>query len=677
MALDKLDIAVIVALAVAVGVYFGKDIFFPPKIDEGGFLKADAFGSDRDIVKKIQETGKNCIVFYGSQTGTSEDFGNKLSKELAARFGLKTMAADLGSYDYGNFDELPHEVLVFFLVSTYGEGEPTDDAVEFFEWLDNEADTLSNLRYGVFGLGNSTYEYFNAIGRKTDEVLEQKGGDRVFEYGEGDDGVSTMDEDFLEWKDKVLDTLKNDLNFEEKELVYVPGLEVTEDDLLTIDDTTVALGEPDLTYLTNDSDLTKGPFNQHHPYLSPIESTKELFSLKERSCVKVDFDISASNLRYSTGDHLAVWPLNSNENVEIFLKTFGLTDKKDTVIQVKPLDSTISLHFPSPTTYESVVRHYLEISGSVSRQFFIAVSQFAPDAETKAKLHKLASDKKVFAEQVTKGCYNVADALAKVSLGKPWNIPFAFIIEQIPHIQPRYYSISSSSLMDKTSIAVTAVVEVEKVDGHLVTGVTTNLLKDIEVVQNGGSEKDLPAHYDLAGPRNKFSKFKLPVHVRRSTFKLPLNPTVPVIMIGPGTGVAPFRGFVRDRVQLKQQGQNPGEMLLFYGCRRLNEDFLYKDEWPRYAKELDSKLQLYTAFSRESEKKVYVQDRLLEQGAKINELLEAGAFLYVCGDALKMAREVQSTLAKIIATNRSITEEKAAELIRSYKVQNRYQEDVW
>ncbi|CAN3356823.1 NADPH--cytochrome P450 reductase [Diutina catenulata] len=679
MALDKLDFAVIIGLAVAVAAYFAKDSLFPKKVDEGGFLNTESFGSDRNIIKKLADTGKNCIVFYGSQTGTAEDYANKLSKELSARFGLKTMSADLGSYDFENFDEIANETLVFFICATYGEGEPTDDAVDFVEWLDNEADTLSTLRYSVFGLGNSTYEFFNAVGRKINQKLEDKGAEQFSPYGEGDDGVGTLDEDYLEWKDKVFDTLKNDLNFEEKELVYEPGLDVKEDDSLSESDLEVSVGEPNKTYLESGADLTKGPFNQHHPYLAPITFTKELFNSPDRSCVQVDFDISASNLRYSTGDHLAVWPSNCDENVDTFFKAIGIPkEKRNTVVQVKPLDSTISLHFPSPTTYEAIVRHYLEISGPISRQFFLSVAQFAPDDHAKKEVTRLGGDKTAYASEIVKKNFNMADALLYISNGSTWKIPFNFLIESIPHLQPRYYSISSSSLADKTNIGITAVVEWEKeADGRVVTGVATNLLKNIEVEKNktGGS---LVAHYDLAGPREKFSKFKLPVHVRRSTFKLPSNPQVPVIMIGPGTGVAPFRGFIRDRVQLKEQGQSPGKMLLFYGCRKEKEDYLYREEWPNYANKLDSNLQVYTAFSRDDpSNKVYVQDRLLEQAETINKLLEDGAFIYVCGDASKMARDVQSTLGKIISNQRSISEEKGAELISSYKVQNRYQEDVW
>lgn len=679
MALDTLDFAVMVALAVAILAYFGKDYIMPTKVDEGGFLSNDVGGSSRDIAKYIEKNHKNCIIFYGSQTGTAEDYASKLSKELSSRFALKTMTADLGNYDYDNLDKINNLILVFFLLATYGEGEPTDNAVEFWDWLQNDADTLSNLKFSVFGLGNSTYEFYNKVGKDVDEILENKGGERFADYGEGDDGKGTLDEDFLTWKDNVFESLKNNLDLEEHELIYEPGLKITEQPDIDINDISVSHGEPDKSYINSKTDLTKGPFNHNHPYLAPIIFTKELFNSNDRYCIQAQFDISESNLRYSTGDHLAIWPSNSNENIDTFIKAFGLNNKINTVFSLKALDSTITVPFPTPITYGAVIRHHLEITGPVSRQFLLSIVAFAPDADSKTLVTKLSSDKSLFAEEITGKKFNIADALLFISKGKSWDkVPFEFIIENVPHLQSRYYSISSSSLLEKTKIEVTAVVEIEKEGNQLVTGVVTNLLNNIEIDQNKNSNKNPVVTYDLKGPRNKFNNYKLPVHVRRSTFKLPSNPNTPIIMIGPGTGVAPFRGFIRDRIAQKNNGQTIGDSLLFYGCRRLNEDFLYKDEWSDYAKQLGSGFEIFTAFSREDPtKKVYVQDKLVEESVKINKLIENGAFIYVCGDASRMARDVQATLAKIIAKERNISDEKGAELIRSFKVQNRYQEDVW
>lgn len=680
MALDKLDLYVIVTLVVAVAAYFAKNQFLS-KPQDTGFLSNDgAGGSSRNILETLKKNNKNTLLLFGSQTGTAEDYANKLSRELHSRFGLNTMVADFADYDFDNFGDITDDILVFFIVATYGEGEPTDNADEFHTWLTDEADTLSTLRFTVFGLGNSTYEFYNAIGRKFDQLLEEKGGERFAEYGEGDDGTGTLDEDFLSWKDGVFDSLKNNLNYEEKELKYEPNVKLTERDDLTVDDSNVSLGEPNKKYINSQGvDLSKGPFDHTHPYLAKITKTKELFNSKDRNCVHVEFDISDSNLKYSTGDHLAVWPSNSDENIKQFLKCFGLEDKENTVIELKALDSTYSIPFPSPITYGAVIKHHLEISGPISRQLFLSIAGFAPNEETKATLTRIGNDKQEFASTITRRKFNIADALLFASKGKAWvDVPFEFIIENVQHLTPRYYSISSSSLSEKQLINITAVVEAEvESDGRAVTGVVTNLLKNIEIEQNNTNETPV-VHYDLNGPRNKFSKFKLPVHVRRSNFKLPKNTTTPVILIGPGTGVAPLRGFVRERVQQVKNGVNVGKTILFYGCRNEHDDFLYKQEWSEYASVLGDKFEMFNAFSRQDpSKKVYVQDKIVENYKIVNELLNNGATIYVCGDASRMARDVQAAIAKIVAKDRDISQESATELVKSWKVQNRYQEDVW
>lgn len=679
MALDTLDYSVMVALAIAVLAYFGKEYIWP--LDDGtsaGFVASGGSGTSRSIIETLKTTKKNVVVFYGTQTGTAEDYASKLAKELASNFGLKVMTADVADYDYEDFGDISNDVLCFFLLATYGEGEPTDNAIDFINFLDNEADTLSTLRFSVFGLGNSTYEFYNAIGKKVNQKLEDVGGERFAEYAEGDDGLGTMDEDFLAWKDAVFESLENNLGFERTEAHYEPSLKLVENASLTKDDPSVSQGEPSKAYVK--SATIEGPFDHQSPFISKISRTKELFTSPTRSCVHAEFDLSPSNMKYSTGDHLAVWPSNANENVAKFLTAFGLKKKEDTVFDLKVLDATARYHFHTPITYGAVVRHHLEITGPISRQFLSSIASFAPTDSAKDYTKKLGSDKEAFAKEIHHKSFNIADALLYISGNEPWtNVPFEFIIELIGHLQPRYYSISSSSLSEKQLIHITAVVENEKKDDILVSGVVTNLLKHIELDQNKSSGKPF-VHYDLNGPRNKFSKHKLPVHVRRSTFKLPNSPTTPVILIGPGTGIAPFRGFVRERVtQKKNQDVKVGKTLVYYGCRSESEDFLYKDEWPEYAQVLGDAFEMHTAFSRKDpDAKVYVQHKLLENAKQINHLLEnEKANIYVCGDALRMARDVQKALTKIIASERGVDEERAAELIRGLKTQNRYQEDVW
>lgn len=675
--LDTLDIAVIAALSLAVLYYFGKDFIFS-KNDINSADFGPGGDDDRNLVAKLRKHKKNCVVFYGSQTGTAEDYSHKLAKELRSKFGLQVLTADLADYDYDNFQDLDPKCLLFFLVATYGEGEPTDNAVEFFNWLDSDADQMT-INFTVFGLGNSTYEFYNAMGNKVNDKLELLGGERFAPYGQGDDGVGTMDEDFITWKEECFDSLRNNMNIEEHELKYEPSFELVEESLLNSSDAGVSNGEPTLAYVKSNESITKGPFDHLHPYLAQISATRELFSDPNRSCVHAEFDLSPSNLKYSTGDHLAIWPSNSNEAVVRFLDCFDLTTRANDVFSLKSLDNTASIPFPSPITYGAVVRHHLEITGPISRQSLNSIAPFAPSAEAKAECSRLGADKAAFALEIHEKKLNLADALLVISGGQKWSeVPFVFLIELIATLQPRYYSISSSSLNEKSTIHITAVVEAEKVDDRMVTGVATNLLKDIESSQNKRDKHSIS--FDLNGPKDKFKGFKLPVHVRRSTFKLPSNPSTPIILIGPGTGIAPMRGFIREKVAMSrlENGSKLGKILLFYGCRNEDEDFLYKDEWPQYAQALGDSFEMEVAFSRKDPtKKVYVQHKLKARAREIDELLKQGAFVYVCGDASRMARDVQNSLIDILSEARSLLTEKAAEVVRSLKVQNRYQEDVW
>ncbi|KAI0840991.1 NADPH-cytochrome P450 reductase [Hypoxylon sp. FL0890] len=688
--LDTLDIIVLAAILVGTAAYFTKGKYWGVTKDPyaNAFSNANGLkaGKTRNILEKMEESGKNCVIFYGSQTGTAEDYASRLAKEGKSRFGLETMVADLEDYDYDNLDAIPSDKVVMFVLATYGEGEPTDNAVDFYEFITGDdvafsqsADPpLGNLNYVAFGLGNNTYEHYNSMVRNVNKALEKLGAHRIGEAGEGDDGAGTMEEDFLAWKDPMWAALAEKMGLEEREAVYEPIFGIVEREGLTKDSPEVYLGEPNKMHLEGNA---KGPFNAHNPYIAPIAESKELFSVKDRNCLHMEIDISGSNLTYQTGDHIAIWPTNAGQEVDLFLGILGLEDKRDTVISVKALEPTAKVPFPTPTTYDAIVRYHLEIGAPVSRQFLGTLSAFAPDESIKAEMAKLGSDKDYFQDKISKNHYNIARTLSVVSNGEKWtNVPFSAFIEGLTKLQPRYYSISSSSLVQPKKISVTAVVENQLIPGRAdpFRGVATNYLLALKQKQNGDPNPEpFGLTYEIHGPRNKYDGIHVPVHVRHSNFKLPSDPSKPIILIGPGTGVAPFRGFVQERAKQADSGQNVGRTLLFFGCRKRNEDFMYESEWEEYKKALGDKFELITAFSREGPKKVYVQHRLKERAQEVNELLEKKAYFYVCGDAANMAREVNTVLAQIIAEQRSISETKAEEIVKNMRAANQYQEDVW
>lgn len=601
--LDTLDIIVLAVLLLGTVAYFTKGTYWGVAKDPYASSYANANGNKpgktRNIVEKMEESGKNCVVFYGSQTGTAEDYASRLAKEGKSRFGLETMVADLEDYDYENLDNIPEDKIVMFVLATYGEGEPTDNAVDFYEFImgedvsfSNAADPpLENLKFVAFGLGNNTYEHYNSMVRNVTKALEKLGAKRIGAAGEGDDGAGTMEEDFLAWKDPMWTDLAEKMGLEEREAVYEPVFAITERDGLTKDSPEVYLGEPNKMHLEGTS---KGPFNAHNPYIAPIAESREIFTVKDRNCLHMEIDISKSNLSYQTGDHIAIWPTNAGKEVDRFLNVLDLKSKADSVISVKALDPTAKVPFPTPTTYDAIVRYHMEICAPVSRQFIATLAPFAPTEAAKTEMAKLGSDKDYFHQKISNKYFNIAQALHSVCSSEPWTaIPFSAFIEGVNKVQPRYYSISSSSLVQKTKISITAVVESLQVPGRddALKGVTTNYLLALKQKQHGDPNPDPHGlTYNITGPRNKYDGVHVPVHIRHSNFKLPSDPSKPIIMVGPGTGVAPFRGFVQERAAQAKAGENVGKTILFFGCRKQTEDFLYSSEWTVSA---EPKLQVY------------------------------------------------------------------------------------
>ncbi|GMF01133.1 unnamed protein product [Ambrosiozyma monospora] len=209
-------------------------------------------------------------------------------------------------------------------------------------------------------------------------------------------------------------------------------------------------------------------------------------------------------------------------------------------------------------------------------------------------------------------------------------------------------------------------------------GVCSNNLLDLQDSNGSGGKS-----YDLQGPNGRYQRCKLPVFIRRSRFKLPLNLEKPIIMIGPGTGVAPFRGFIEHRIeQFKklQKKEKMGKLYLFCGSRN-EDDLIYADEWKQYKETLGDKFEIAVAFSRDVKnggKKVYVQDLLLEREKLIGQLIvEEGCHVYVCGDAKGMSKGVSKTLIDILSIHEGGDLKKGDKLFRGLRTGGKYHEDVW
>lgn len=532
----------------------------------------------RRILDIIPAKGKNCVIFYGSQTGTAENFASRLAKEGAERFGLRTMIADLDDYDYDDLIRWDTDIVVFFILATYGEGEPTDNAVRFYDTISAfpiDDSLLSSLRYAGFGLGNDTYEHYNAMIRNVDTALAKRGAVRVGKIGEGNDGAGTMEDDFLAWKEEAWTALSVAFSLKERKILYEPSFSVMESPPSIQSD--VFLGELGPTHVKASR---SGPFSPQNPYIAKIVESRELFNIESRNCLHMEIDIEGSGMTYETGDHVAIWPANPSGEVDRILKVFGLEEKRNHVIDIKSLDATANVRMPSRTTYDAAFRYYLEICAPVSRQFLSNLAKFAPNCSSKAELARLATEKEYFRERISRYKYNLGQTIQISTPDIFMDTPFSLLLEGLGRMQPRYYSISSSGHVQPNRISITTAVESYSIQGssHMFKGVATNYLLMLKRAQNNESSLD-QLNYDICGPRSLYAEYKIPIHIRHSNFKLPADVSRPIIMVGPGTGVAPFRGFLHERAALASQGETVGPCVLFYGCRNRCEDFIYKDEW--------------------------------------------------------------------------------------------------
>ena len=400
------------------------------------------------------------------------------------------------------------------------------------------------------------------------------GAKRIGERGEGDDDKS-MEEDYLDWKDGMWESMQREMSFEEGGGGDVADFQIIELNESTQDMKKVYLGELSQRALTG----SKGVFDAKNPYPAPLISSRELFLAGDRNCVFAEFGIKDTGIRYQTGDHVGVWPMNPDAEVERMLKVLGMRDKHDHIIDVVSLDPALAkVPFPTPTTIDAVLRHYLDINAVVSRQSVAALSRWAPEgSEARKSLETWGSDKAVYHKEVDDRALKLSEVLMAANgedyLADPfdenvqitsWNVPLDRIISMIPRLQPRYYSISSSPKLYPDAIHITAVVlkfqpgeehnNFIADTGKYVYGTTTNYLLNMKMA-NHSEEKRIKAQgqtthngithdsgsprYKLEGPRNKFKNddgtFCVPVHVRRSNFRLPTSPKIPIVMIGPGT----------------------------------------------------------------------------------------------------------------------------------------------
>ncbi|KAH0601189.1 hypothetical protein MHUMG1_00061 [Metarhizium humberi] len=358
-----------------------------------------------DISSEMERLDADCIIFYGSETGTAESYATRLAADGRGRFGLETVVANPADYNFDRLDKVASDKTVVFVLATTGDGEPTENAANLFASVVGEAPALlglgssplQSLQFMIFGLGDSSHDHYNAMARSINHGLVRLGATRIGELGEGDDGEGTLEEDFLAWKEKAWATLEHVRVLRRTDPEHVYALDVGEQPCLRKDSSIVYAGEHNEQQLKGS---TSGPFDSQSPFIAQVSQIRELFQSPERNCLHLDIDLAGSDLlpHGRPRRHMADELRPRSRAAPKRPRPRGQARHRRQEHPRWPMPTLP----PSSTTYAALFRHYLDISGAPSRHLVAALAPSAPDATSRAETARLGSHKADFAAQVTR-----------------------------------------------------------------------------------------------------------------------------------------------------------------------------------------------------------------------------------------------------------------------------------
>ncbi|WP_312457790.1 NADPH-dependent assimilatory sulfite reductase flavoprotein subunit [Pseudescherichia sp.] len=536
-------------------------------------------------------------LLSASQTGNARRVAEALRDDLLAA-KLNVNLVNAGDY---KFKQIANEKLLVVVASTQGEGEPPEEAVALHKFLfSKKAPKLNGAAFAVFGLGDTSYEFFCQCGKDFDSKLAELGAERLLDRVDADVEYQAA---ASEWRARIVDILK----------ARVP----TESPAQAAVTATGAVNE-----------VFSSPYTKEEPLVATLAVNQKITGRDSEKDVRhIEIDLGDSGLRYQPGDALGVWYQNDPELVRELTELLWLKGDEPVTVDGKtlPLTEALAWHFELTVNTASIVENYAKLSRSET---------LMPMVGDKARLQHYAATTPIV--DMVRFSAAQLDAEALIGLLRP--------------LTPRLYSIASSQAEVESEVHVTVGVVRYDVEGRARTGGASGFLADR--VEEDGEIRVFIEHND--------------------NFRLPSNPETPVIMIGPGTGIAPFRAFMQQRAA----DEAPGKNWLFFGNPHFTEDFLYQVEWQRYVKEgVLNRIDL--AWSRDQKEKIYVQDKLREQGAELWRWINEGAHIYVCGDATRMARDVEQALLEVIAEFGGMDTETADEYLSELRIERRYQRDVY
>lgn len=580
----------------------------------GLFSNANGLGAPSPQPAAPVKPKQPLLVAFGSQTGSAQGLAKKLAKEAEKR-GFAATVKELNAVAPAELATLARCVVI---TSTWGDGDPPDNAVNF--WAQLQADAalrLETLSFAVLGLGDRNYADFCGAAKKFDERLEKLGAQRLLPRGECDVDYEATAKAWLEALWPTLETAG-----------AVIGEPVTSNQ----SPPQAADGAKEAPLPLLNADSLKTEYSRANPFPARLKLNRRLNrDGSQKDTRHFEIVLEGSGLNYEAGDALGVLPTNCPALVEELLAALGFTG-----------DETIAGPGGSAT-----IHHQLSTALVITSPSPALVKDAATRASNAELLALLDPAKKADLDKWLHG-RDVVDVLKTCPGAKFTPAEFTAHLRKL---QPRLYSISSSPKAHPGEVHLTVAAVRYDAHGRGKKGVCSCWLAD-RVVLN---------------------ETPVPVFVQTSHgFRLPTDLSRPVIMIGPGTGIAPFRAFLEERRATGASGKN----WLFFGDQQRATDFLYEEELTAWSND-GFLTRLDLAFSRDQTEKIYVQTRMLEQATELWSWLQAGAHVYVCGDAKRMAKDVDAALHTIIETAGGRTREQAAEYVAALKSAKRYQRDVY
>eukprot|EP00742_Colponemidia_sp_Colp-10_P009976 GILJ01010920.1.p1 GENE.GILJ01010920.1~~GILJ01010920.1.p1 ORF type:complete len:640 (-),score=103.27 GILJ01010920.1:73-1839(-) len=579
--------------------------------------------------------------------------------------------------------KIAEEKLVVFVVSTTGNGDYPENASRFMRWVRRKThptDMLTGLNYAILGLGDTNYSKYQQVPRQLDAALEHCGAKKFMKRGEADDAVGLAQ--FVEpWKEELWSALepflrqqpleqpqpllaeepsaqgKGDKGEEGRETQQTQHLQEGEGEEAQEEDKKDS-SLKDLTAILTGA-----------TYLTGIQAEKQVLHLE------LSFP---RPVPYKPGDSISIKPENDVAEVDAFLELFNSTGTE----QVSSEHNTAIV---TPCSLREALTKYLDIMESARTHLLAYLSEHCTDAQDTQRLKHLSSSAGRFEyETAVQKRTPLRETLLAYPSARP---PLLRLVEHLSPLKSRLYSISSSPLVDpsKLSIAFSVVdFPVRMAAGKTVRrkGVCTNWLQRLC--------KHLT---DRCNAETCITAVSLLVSIERSDFTLPQDLTRPMILVGPGSGIAPFLSFLQHIRCLRSSGNQVGRITVFFGCRRsegLESDYIYSDDLRNLVQD-GTIHELFTAFSQDAEDEAgagmwrgvrlnvaYVQDYILEKGASICESIDAdGGSVFVCGDGKSMAHDVQDALISVLTKHSKRTREEAVAYLSVLQETGRYKREIW